>query len=305
MPVQPTNDVFTPAFQLLASTVNDFCLRARPCLGATLKPKLHSHGLDEKSIGFRKFGDFLRAAEAAGYVKLGKTSGGDIAIFPTSATPAPAQVVPPPVLAPFAPDTTIIPASLVSSNVPLRVRQDLWNAFNSFSDKWVYDPERDLAMKEDIGSWSAPQRTLIAIPTGRDRVTEWMRAFANTQDPNTKAILLAALDNGAEMYKFNNLTHSMGLQRAWRRFHILQVLTAIQTWAAAQLLHPRSVVTPFQTPTADLTTPATIPLPVALPPAASPSAASSQLNTRLESLIDTIITELISLRGLLAVVGPK
>ena len=305
MPVQPTNDVFTPAFQLLASTANDFHLRARPCLGATLKPKLYSHGFDEKSIGFRKFGDFLRAAEAAGYVKLGKTSGGDIAIFPTSATPAPAQVVPPPVLAPFAPDTTIIPASLVSSNVPLRVRQDLWNAFNSFSDKWVYDPERDLAMKEDIGSWSAPQRTLIAIPTGRDRVTEWMRAFANTQDPNTKAILLAALDNGAEMYKFNNLTHSMGLQRAWRRFHILQVLTAIQTWAAAQLLHPKNVVTPFHTPTADRTTPATIPPPMALPPAAAPSAASSQLNTRLESLIDTIITELISLRGLLAVVGPK
>jgi hypothetical protein len=205
------------------------------------------------------------------------------------------------VLAPFAPDTTIIPASLVSSNVPIRVRQDLWNAFNSFSDKWVYDQERDLAMKEDIGSWSAPQRTLIAIPTGRDRVTEWMRAFANTQDPDTKTVLLAALDRGADMYQFNSLTYSKGLQRAWRRFHILQVLTAIQTWAAAQLLHPKNVVTPFQTPTADRTTPATIPPPMALPPAA----ASSQLNTRLESLIDTLISDLISLRGLLAVVGPK
>jgi hypothetical protein len=42
-----------------------------------------------------------------------------------------------------------------------------------------------------------------------------------------------------------------------------------------------------------------------LPPAASPSAASSQLNARLEPLIDTIIADLISLRGLLAVIGPK
>ena len=303
--MQPTNDVFAPAFQLLASTVNDFHLRARPCLGATLKPKLYSRGFDEKSIGFRKFGDFLRAAEAAGYVKLGKTSGGDIEILPTSATSGPVQAVPPPVLAPFAPDTTIVPASLVSSNVPLRVRQDLWMAFNSFSGKWVYDPERDLAMKEGIGNRSAPQRTLIAIPAGRDRVKEWMRAFANTLDPDTRTDLLGALDRGAEMYQFNSLTYSKGLQRAWRRFHILRVVTAIRAWAAAQSLHPKDVVTPFHTPTDDRTAPATIPPPMELPLAASPSPASSQLNARLESLIDTIITELISLRGLLAVVGPK
>jgi hypothetical protein len=238
-------------------------------------------------------------------VKLGKTSGGDIAILPVGSTAAPAQAVARSVPAPFTLDAAIVPSSLVSSNVPLRVRQDLWNAFNGSSDKWVYDPERDLAVRENSGGWPAPPPTLVAIPTGRERVTEWMRTFANSQDPDTKAALLAALDRGADMYQFNGITYSKGIQRAWRRFHTHQVLTAIQTWATAERLRPKNVATPFHAPIADFTTPATIPPPMTLPPAASPSAASSQLNARLEPLIDTIIADLISLRGLLAVIGPK
>jgi hypothetical protein len=44
-----------------------------------------------------------------------------------------------------------------------------------------------------------------------------MRTFANSQDPDTKAALLAALDRGADMYQFNGITYSKGIQRAWRR----------------------------------------------------------------------------------------
>src|ERR1700690_2020579 len=95
MLVQPTNNNLKPAFELLTNTVNDFYLRGRPCLGATLKPKLYEHGFDEKLFDFKKFGDFLRAAENAGYVRLTKTSGGDIAIAVTgTASPTPAAAQP-------------------------------------------------------------------------------------------------------------------------------------------------------------------------------------------------------------------
>jgi len=68
-PVLPTNDAFANAFQLLASIVRDFYSNNRPCLGATLKPALRSRGnFNEQILGFRKFSDFLRSAEAAGYV---------------------------------------------------------------------------------------------------------------------------------------------------------------------------------------------------------------------------------------------
>ena len=314
MPVQATNDVFTPAFQLLATTVRDFHFQGRPCLGATLKPKLYSHSFDEKSLGFRKFGDFLRAAEAGGFVRLTKTSGGDIAIFPASVSLAP-EVPPLQPAAVFAPRVAAIPApvllpSRISPTVPIRVRQDFWNAFNSLSDGWVYDPERDVAFKNGTGAWglSAPPRNnTIPVPAGRERVSEWMRAFADFQDPESKALLTNALDGGAEIYQFNNLTRSKGLQRAWSRFHIQKVLAAIETWAAANNLYPKNLASPFHPsviPVSEERVPESAPV-VAVPKVTPTPPASTPLNSRLESLIDELINELISLRGLLQVVGPK
>ena len=81
MPVLPTNDALTTAFQLLVTTVRDFYTNGRPCLGATLKPALYGRGnFNEQLLGFRKFGDFLRTAAAAGHVQLSPTPGGDIRV---------------------------------------------------------------------------------------------------------------------------------------------------------------------------------------------------------------------------------
>ena len=131
-----------PGFSTARGYRKRFLSNARPCLGATLKPKLCNRGFDEKSIGFRKFGDFLRAAEASGYVKLSKTIGGDIAIVPATTAGVPPS--PPAVLAPSLSKTPtpLVPPTLIATNVPLRVRQDLWNAFNSIAGTWVYDPEK-------------------------------------------------------------------------------------------------------------------------------------------------------------------
>lgn len=303
--MQPTTDVYTPAFELLASAANDFHLHARPCLGATLKPKLASRGFDERTLGFAKFGAFLRAAERAGYVKLGKTSGGDIAIFPSNAPASPSATILPPVLAPFSPAATLIPSPLVSSNIPLHVRQDLWNAFNSHSDKWVYDPNQDRAFRADTEGFGMPTTGLVAIPPGRERIAAWMRAFTDQQEPRHKESLTAALDRGAESYQFSMIASANGLQRSWRRFHIQQTLKAIEAWANEHGLHPNNVATAYRTPSADQTIPPKVLSPSPTPPATPRSVASAQLNARLESLIDHLITDLISLRGLIAITEPK
>jgi hypothetical protein len=300
MPVQPTTNL-TPAFALLASTVNDFHLCGRPCLGAALKPKLRSLGFDEKSVGFIKFGDFLRTAEKAGYVRLANTEGGDIAIFSASVQ---APVMQAPLLAPLVQSSTPTPASL-HSNVPLRIRPDLWNAFNSHSDQWSYDPAQDRAFNARAEGYGIQTTALVPIPSGRERLGAWMRAFADQQEPIPKTALMAGVDQGVDSYHFTTITHANGIQRAWRRFHIQQVLTAIETWANEHGLHPKNVATPFHAPVADRRTLAASPPPMPPPPATPPSIASSQLNTRLESLVDNLIHDLISLRGLLAVVGPK
>jgi hypothetical protein len=310
--VQSTNDVFTPAFQLLAKTVNDFHLRGRPCLGATLKPRLYGYSFNEKSIGFRKFGDFLRAAEAAGYVRLGKTAGGDIAISPASVASAQATppLFPPAAVVPPAFGNRVLGSSPVSHTIPTRIRQDLWNAFNSLSDRWVYDPDRDVAFKDNKTAWEGPAlpgTNTVPVPAGSERVAEWMRSFADLQEPEMKAWFTGAIDRGVEIYQFNTLTRSQGLQRAWSRFHIQKVLAAIESWATANNLHPKNLSSPSFNPTV-IPVPAEVRVPVSSPAVTEVTPAprvSAPLNSRLESLIDALINELISLRGLLQVVGPK
>ena len=84
---------------------------------------------------------------------------------------------------------------------PVRVRQDLWNAFNSFSTPWVYDPAADLAFRESqlggalpqMSSDGRPRTDLIRIAPKVDQIVEWMRSFANAQEGSTKENLLSVL----------------------------------------------------------------------------------------------------------------
>ena len=317
------DDAFTNAFRLLAATVRDFHSHSRPCLGATLKPALHMQGnFNEALLGFRKFGDFLRAAQTAGYVHLRPTAGGDISVWPTSSpVEEPAdqtRTAATPATAPMS------PSFRPTASWAVRVRQDLWNAFNSFSAKWVYDPTTDVAFKDTdpTGMWiaqGAQLPNLVQIPTGRERVLEWMRSFANTRDPETSRQLLAALNEDASPYQFNNLVRANDLLRSWSHFHVQQVLAAIDAWAASSGVQPKNVTSPRYAPIRSA-------VPVGAPPPAPLSASvqtvraaetttsdsvrtsqfvASPLTQRLETLVDNLIDDLIQLRGLLQVVGSK
>jgi hypothetical protein len=318
------DDAFTSAFQLLIATVRDFHSQGRPCLGATLKPALYTRGnFTELVLGFRRFGDFLRAAQTAGYVQLRPTAGGDISVWPTTV----------PVEEPSAPTqnvaTSVTPTPQMSlpfrttAGSGVRVRQDLWNAFNSFSARWVYDPTSDVAFKDTdaTGMWIAPgvQRpNLVQIPNGRERVVEWMRSFANTQDTEIGRQLLAALGSDAGPYQFNNLVRASDLLRAWSQFHIQQVVAAIDAWATTSGVQPKNVTTPRYSPLrpSALDRPPAPQFPVVMQTVQRPETSisdpvktsqpvASPLTQRLETLIDHLIDDLIQLRGLLQVVGIK
>jgi hypothetical protein len=180
---------------------------------------------------------------------------------------------------------------------------------------WVYDPAKDMAYKyadaaAASGAQTAPLRAnLVQIPSGRNRVLEWMRSFANMQDPEIKAQLSTALDGDGALYRFGNLVRSMRLQRSWGHFHVQRVLATIEDWAASNSVRPNNVTAPLCWPVHP-----TEPLLGASvsPVAPSPPVAETTLRTtstaltgRLDSLIDDLIDELIKLRGFLQVVGPK
>jgi len=328
-----TNDALSNPFTLLAAVVRDYHLNGRRALGATLKPDLYRRfRLTEQQLGYLKFGDFLRAAERAGFVKVVMTLGGDLEVFPRDVAVNPAQqkmfvdVSPRPTL----PVVPVSPQAMLRDDAPVRVRVDLWNAFTSFSARWVYDPIHDRAVRVLEGQ-SDPLilggGQPIPIPAGRERTLAWMRAFAEMQDPEPKARLLAALDGGETTpYQFNStIRSSMRMLKAWQRYHVRQVVAAIETWAASNNLTPKDVTTPFvRRPQAywpvppvpaqvDVTRPVELPstsvpaLPgmPSVPSSVAPAPGIPSLTPRLATLVDELIDELLRLRGTLQVIDTK
>ena len=118
------------------------------------------------------------------------------------------------------------------------------------------------------------------------------------------------------------------LRRAWRRYHIQQVLAVIDAWATANNLHPQRVVTPYigrartegwfgrapvQSYVPRMPQNQVVPLAPTIPPspaAAAPAPAAllsiqGGLSSRLETLVDQLIDELLRLRGPLGVISAK
>jgi hypothetical protein len=330
-----TNDALPHPFTLLASMVREFCSSGRRALGATLKPELYRrYGLSEYQLGFMKFGDFLRAAERAGFVQVISTPGGDLEVWPPNVHPQPTQqriFLDTPSPQPIAPVAPVWSAAR-RDDTPVRVRIDLWSAFTSFSARWVYDPARDLAFRAQISQpepVGGPQ--LIQIPGGRERTIDWMRSFAEMQDPEIKSRLLGTLEGGeTSPYQFNSSIRSdPKTLKSWHRYHVRQVVAAIETWAASNNVRPKDVTSPYirrahvywpaapattespvlrSIPDAAAPTPAVVPASPVLPPEPAPTAATltaAALTPRLATLIDQLIDELLRLRGTLEVIDPK
>jgi hypothetical protein len=333
MLVLSTNDALSNAFQLLVSIVRDFYSAGRPCVGAALKPEIARRSnftFSEQLLKFPRFGDFLRAAEAAGHVQLSLTPGGDIGVWPIGIkipTRAP-QTVSEGAAFSAAPSSSAITAP--RSTQLIRVRQDLWNAFTSFSGGWFYDPAADIAHR-DLGGdpQSEDHSGLISIPSARERTIEWMRSFAGMQASEIKTQLLSVLTGDTAPYHFNSLVRSnLALFRAWRRFHIQQVLAAVEAWAGSNGVQPKNVTDPMYWSVRPGVQPvervavtsgyppqpliAATPYPPQ-PPAAAPQLqpltsmsrlSGSPLTGRLETLIDSLIEELVRLRGYIQIVRP-
>jgi hypothetical protein len=316
MPVQTTNDVINAAFQILSSATLQYYTSRRRCLGAGLKLTLQrTSNFNEHQIGFTKFGDFLRAAERAGIIQLFKTPGGDLEVLPPGARPSQlefySQNRPSFALSVWQSQPK---QSVVTSNVSsgaIRVRPDLWNAFNSFSSNWVYDRNQDLARKATDGVGYKPQSigdsALVAIPPGRDRVVDWMRSFADTQDFATKALLLNALQNGVAPHQFkSSVAADHKLQRAWRHYQIQQVVAAIEAWATSNSLHPKNIATAYRRPDpTELKIPVVATQAVAVASTPADQTPASPLTPRLVTLVDELIDELLRLRGTLQVIEAK
>jgi hypothetical protein len=348
MPVQTTDDALSHAFQLLCDVVRDSQSSGRICLGASLKLELQRRtrrGFNEQYFGFQRFGDFLRAAQSAGFIQLIGTPGGDLEIR-LARTPFSLSLdmvseiasVPRPMATSVRPNSIErngAPAEMSSSTGDdrVRVRQDLWDAFNSNYGNWAYDRKNDAAYKvpPNLFGPTASNPNLVEIPAGRERIVEWMRSFANMQEGELKNSLLVAVGSDSAPFNFRKIISAdWKLRTAWRRYHIQQVLAAIEAWATSNGLHPQRITSPLamaaMSPGRILRRPwshlpeyreaprtfqrhmlehssASAPVPVV--PAPVQASTPGALTSRIETLIDQLIDELLRLRGALQVVDRK
>jgi hypothetical protein len=328
MPVLNANDAISPAFHLLASVVTELYSVGRSRLGAKLKLELKRrtyNNFSEQQLGFAKFGDFLRAAENAKVIQLTWSPGGDLEAWPPNVSTS--QLTLRPVLQRLSSPQSVAAPLLTPMVNPIklpsviRVRQDLWNAFNSFSSSWVYDRAKDLAYKLPLNQApdSEHSKETTPISGGRERVLKWMREFSEGQEPGTKARLLTSLDGESAPYHFNSaIALDPKLRRAWRRFHVQRVLEAIDAWAVSNNLRPNDVAASFQSyqrphwpvlpdssqPRSPVLASDVVAAPQKSPATVEPVGAHL-MTPRLITLVDELIDELLRLRGSLQVVMPK
>lgn len=319
-------------FQSLEALVREWSSRGLRCLGAKLKPEMYRrYGFVERQHGFVRFGDFLREAQKMGCIVLTQTAGGDLEAFlRTDATGVP-QYATAHDLAQAAPSSL---SASAPSHSPLRIRQDLWNAFTSYAPGWVYDRQKDIAFRSHqapVQETPAPNGVLIPVPSGRNQSMNWAQEFVDSQTSATKARLQEVLKGESGMFGFRRaVTADPILHRAWRRHHVLSVIAAIQKWASIYGVEPRGITETLGSPKREpapvlavrvpSSTVRTIAAPHVLPdptdfrsasPAvpgqqsSQPTGLESQLATRLPELIDQLIDELLRFRGALQIAGLK
>lgn len=301
------NQLLTEAFRTIASIVREFETQGRVCRGATLKPEYLRRVplLAERALGFRKFGDLLRAAANAGYIRLTARTGVDLeATLPAagmeSVVATQQQIFP---------EETVNAVESADIAGAIRVRPDLWRAFNSNSVVYCYSRERDRAVPASLIDGRSPSP--LRVPSLASQVKELMGDFVSAHLSELSSDLAHQLTTARHRYDFEMaLRANTLLLKKWRADYIKYVVAQIQSWASQNKLTLHNLIGSFRGSLPDGSTAGgardgmSVPSPESRLVDAQVSLAD-ELDRRCASLLDTLIGELLELRGLLSVAHSK
>jgi len=235
------NFALTQAYQLLQQIVQDLLNAGRRRVGAFLKPELVKRtggNFNERALGFAKFHDFLRAAEAAKFVTLTSTGPDLEAWLPTSNLPTPVKEV---AQAEGSPEFTPRPRARIS------IRPDLWIAFVDFTPGFLrlYDKLADRAHKIPQALYPGESDQVVELrrrfqardpnllllePIAQTSVLDWMRTFAAQQTGPLAEQLRVALNSDHPMQTFTQVVRSRpDLYGQWHRQRIENVAEHIRS----------------------------------------------------------------------------
>lgn len=202
------------AFDALRDAVADLQLRERKTLIQGVKPNLQvktGGQFDERALGFEAFGDFVRAAAAAGVIRLTRERHGLALSVPASAGPGP-------------------------SPIRSRIHHDLWRAFTDWSHERRYAWNDERRAVESFPAQGGPPIPghLVPIPhASEEEQLAWAREFLDRQKGSRVAAALRASLGGDGAYgRFSLLIRSDArLEGEWHDERRSRIADAIRGWA--------------------------------------------------------------------------
>jgi Uncharacterised protein family (UPF0158) len=222
------------ALRLLVETITDLRSKGRPAYGATLKHELKRRTFDqfdESALGFFRFGDFLRDAEARKLITLSRSPGGDVEAQPLVNLAQERRSA-----------DTVAPERAV-------IRQDIWTCFIDWKDGMVrlYDKVLDQAILfpaqetpldspivvEQRRAWAAEANRFVQIPNiSRDEQLAWLRDFTgHVQNPVAKRLMEDALSTAHPHGDFARIVKAIPqLNSQWHHARVSQVSRVITDW---------------------------------------------------------------------------
>lgn len=221
------------ALRLLVETITELRSNGRPAYGATLKHELKRRTFDqfdESALGFLRFGDFLRDAEARKLITLTRSPGRDVEAKAFSQALAERPT----------PETGYERAV---------IRQDLWTAFIDWKEGLVrlYDKVLDQAVMfpaqetpldspivvEQRRTWTAEPNRFVRIQNiSRDEQLAWMADFtAHVQNPVAKQLMEGAIKGPHPHSEFARVVKAVPqLSGQWHQARLSHVSQTVSDW---------------------------------------------------------------------------
>ncbi|TFC22095.1 hypothetical protein E3O55_18940 [Cryobacterium sp. MDB1-18-2] len=216
-----------PAFDLAAQLIAEAAARDFHPTAAEFKLQMLNRMpmFSEKQLGFRKFIDFLREAQAQGrlFVFLDNNGHPRVSGEPVLAEP-------------------VLPSQIAPEEQPPRMRQDLWSSivhWEDMSDRfWDRKERRAIYVPvNEAGSplWnSEPDRFARIIPVSRDKHVEWMNEFAERLGGEKRDALLHAVGPDAKRGAFKFALRRYDLTAQWGAELQSRVTEHAEAWAKSE-----------------------------------------------------------------------
>lgn len=222
-------DAEIAAFEVLREEVAKLNEGSRVPTAAGLKSSLQrsDRGFDEKPLGYKRFIDFLQAAEAHGYVSVLRDTLGHPRIYPAGKATAVAKVA--------------ISESEAVAVGALRLRSDVWRAVIDWEENYTRAWDRKIsrafmypADDESTPPWGKqPERFVQIVPISQETQIGWMKEFAESQASGAREALVVALAPGAPRGEFKRTLGIHHLEEAWSRALQAHAARFVQAWAAS------------------------------------------------------------------------